>query len=244
MGALTFFITLASVAIAAVMAVVAGRVLRKERLRSDARVQALARMAGVADSPRVNALADFLPEPEPDRPATVPAAPVEGSAALFVEPERTSPWRLRVAIAAGIAGVVLAVAGAAVLRSTPHASASNGPSASTASAPLELLALHDTMADGRLTVSGRVAATTPVAAVSATVSLFNRDGEFLASGRAPLDAGRLDAGSQSAFSVMVPVEGSVARYRVSFRDGAGHAVAHVDRRETRTARAPSPGRQP
>jgi hypothetical protein len=246
MGALSFFITLASVAVAVVMAILAARVLRSERLRSDARVEALARMAGVADSPPANALADFLPEPDadPDRSAAVPMAPAEDPAGLFAEPEMPSPWRVRVAIAAGIGGVLLAVAGLAMLGSRPHSGRGDVAAVSTPTAPLELLALGDTMAEGRLTVTGRVASTSPVGAVMATVSLFDADGEFVASGRAPLEAGPLGPGSQSAFSVTLPVDGSVVRYRVSFRDAAGRAVAHVDRRETRTARAPSARRRP
>jgi hypothetical protein len=244
MGALSFFITLASVAVAVVMAILAARVLRHERLRSDARVEALARMAGVSDSAPVNGLADFLPEPDADYSAGEPVTGAEGAAALFAEPERTSPWRVRVAIAAGIAGVLLAVAGFAMLGSTPHGGGDDAVAVPAPAAPLELLALRDSMEQGRLTITGRVAAIAPVAAVTATVSLFDANGEFLASGRAPLDAGPLVAGGQSAFSVTLPVDGSVARYRVSFRDAAGRAVAHVDRRETRTARAPSPGRQP
>jgi hypothetical protein len=148
-----------------------------------------------------------------------------------------------VAVAAGIAGVLLAIAGAAMLGSTPHAGGSDAV-VSPSAAPLELLVLRDTVDEGRLTVTGRVAATTTVGAVTAFVSLFDADGAFLASGRAPLDAGPLGAGSQSAFSVTLPVQGAVARYRVGFRDAAGRAVAHVDRRETRTARAPSSRRQP
>jgi hypothetical protein len=243
MGALSFFITLASVAVATVMAILAARVLRNERLRSDARVEALARMAGVPETLPVNALADFLPEPESDQSAAFPVTALNGAAALFGEPERASPWRIRVAVAAGIAGVLLAIAGAAMLGSTPHAGGSDAV-VSPSAAPLELLVLRDTVDEGRLTVTGRVAATTTVGAVTAFVSLFDADGAFLASGRAPLDAGPLGAGSQSAFSVTLPVQGAVARYRVGFRDAAGRAVAHVDRRETRTARAPSSRRQP
>ncbi len=245
MGALSFFITLASVAIAVVMAIVAARVLRDERLRSDARVEALARMAGGPDSPPPNALAGFLPEPEraPEHLATAAVVPVEGAADLFAEPDRTSPWKVRVAIAAGIAGVLLAVAGAAMLRSTPHTGVDDAASAPAAAAPLELLALRDTMEQGRLIVSGRVAANRGVDGITATVSLFGPGGGFLASGRTPLDTAPLD-GSQWAFSVAVPIDGPVARYRVSFRDSTGRAVAHVDRRETRRARAPFPGRQP
>ena len=91
MGALSFFITLASVAVAVVMAILAARVLRHERLRSDARVEALARMAGVSDSAPVSGLADFLPEPDADYSAGEPVTGAEGAAALFASFTATRP---------------------------------------------------------------------------------------------------------------------------------------------------------
>ena len=69
-----------------------------------------------------------------------------------------------------------------------------------------------------------------IASPTATVFLFGADGSFLTSGRAPLERPTLTAGAESAFAVAIPVNGAVARYRVSFRDSANHPIAHVDRR--------------
>ncbi len=102
-----------------------------------------------------------------------------------------------------------------------------------APAPLELLALSHARADGSLTVSGRVQnprGGQPLETLTATVFLFGADGSFLTSGRSPLDVQPLGAGDESAFVVTIPVNGAVTRYRVSFRDGAGRAVAHADHR--------------
>jgi hypothetical protein len=68
-----------------------------------------------------------------------------------------------------------------------------------------------------------------VSGVTAVVFAFDRNGGFVASGRAPLDFGSLAPGDESPFVVAVPNVSQVARYRVSFRTGRG-IVRHVDRR--------------
>jgi len=62
------------------------------------------------------------------------------------------------------------------------------------------------------------------------VFLFAGDGSFLTSGRALLETPTLDPGAESSFAVAIPVNGTVARYRVSFRDSANRPIAHLDRR--------------
>jgi hypothetical protein len=62
------------------------------------------------------------------------------------------------------------------------------------------------------------------------VFLFDRDGNYFATGTAPLDFGVLHPGEESPFVVRVPAPGRVSRYRVGFRLEDGGAVAHVDRR--------------
>jgi hypothetical protein len=69
----------------------------------------------------------------------------------------------------------------------------------------------------------------PASSITAVVFAFDRAGNFLASGRAPLDDRRLDGGDESPFRVTIPNIGDVGRYRVSFRTEAG-VVRHVDRR--------------
>jgi hypothetical protein len=99
-------------------------------------------------------------------------------------------------------------------------------------APLELVALkHERAGDGlhisgvvRNPQDGRV-----VKGLAAVAFLFDRDGNYLASDRAPLDYVQLQPGEESPFSIAVPSAAGVSRYRVTFRTDAG-IVAHVDRR--------------
>ena len=82
-------------------------------------------------------------------------------------------------------------------------------------------------------VSGLVrnpAAGPTIAHLSAVVFTFDRQGTFVASGRAQLDVTRLGAGDESPFSIAVPQAAGVGRYRVSFRTDDS-VVPHLDRRE-------------
>jgi hypothetical protein len=60
------------------------------------------------------------------------------------------------------------------------------------------------------------------------VLLFDADGGFLESGRAPVEA-PLRPGGEATFSVTVPRAADAGRYRVSFRTD-DRVVSHVDRR--------------
>src|SRR5262249_36526356 len=83
-----------------------------------------------------------------------------------------------------------------------------------------------------LTVSGLVrnpAGGVPADGVSAVIFVFDRDGGFITSGRAPIDFTSLAPNDESPFKVEVPNVSDVARYRVSFRTSRG-IVRHVDRR--------------
>ena len=105
------------------------------------------------------------------------------------------------------------------------------PAPSTPS--LELLSMRHTRTGDGLTVTGLVrnrgdAGTAPIMAV---VFVFDRDGGFVASGRAPLEFGSVAPGDESPFKVTIPDVTDVGRYRVSFRTPVG-IVPHVDRRAT------------
>ncbi len=108
--------------------------------------------------------------------------------------------------------------------------------AATASAPLELVSLRHERHGDALIVSGLVRnppAGKPIAGLSAVAFTFDRQGTFMASGRAELDFPRLSAGEESPFSVSVPQSGAASRYRVSFRTDEG-VVPHLDRRDPTT----------
>ena len=62
------------------------------------------------------------------------------------------------------------------------------------------------------------------------MSAFDRDGDLVASGRAPVECDSLAAGVESTFVVTIPGADDVDRYRVSFRSD-DRIVAHVDRRD-------------
>jgi len=115
---------------------------------------------------------------------------------------------------------------------TPAIGASLSGRAAEAAAPLELVALGHERDGDRLIVRGVVRNPASGAArdrVTAVVFLFNRDGGFLASGRATIESPTLHSGSESAFAVTIPGASEVGRYRVSFRTD-DRILPHVDRR--------------
>ena len=91
---------------------------------------------------------------------------------------------------------------------------------------------HTRAADG-LTVTGLVrnSGAGDAVSITAVVFVFDRDGGFVASGRAPLEFGSVARGDESPFKVTIPDVKDVGRYRVSFRSTSG-IVPHVDRRAT------------
>jgi hypothetical protein len=98
--------------------------------------------------------------------------------------------------------------------------------------PLELIALGHERAGNQLTVHGLVrnpASGAAVSQVGVVVSVFNHDGAFTTSGRAPVEQATLAPGGESTFSVTVPGVDDVGRYRVSFRTDQ-RVIPHVDRR--------------
>jgi len=212
-------LTVASTLLAAAMTVVAWRASREERRRSGARVAALAQeIHGNADPP----LELDLQAPGIFAPRTPIAA---GS-------------RLGLALAAAALGVA-AFAAAAVILSREGTNQAAGVSqvaperaASIAAAPLELAALGHERDGKMLTVHGVVRNPTGGAALrqlAAVVFVFDRDGAFLASNRAPIDQPSLDPGGQSTFAVSIQSSGEIGRYRVSFRID-DRIVPHVDTR--------------
>jgi len=235
-------VTLASMVLALVMSLIAWRVAREERERSNARVANLAAeihsvapAAAAAGSRRIDGGTARLK-------AVTPAAPQ--SADLFSAGPAASSSRPVIVVGVGLLVFATAAALIVVLGSngrsttparTPAAAAGRANAADTrqtGAAPLELVALgHDRDGD-KLTVRGVVrnpASGARVDGVAAVVFMFDRDGGFLGSGRGAIDARTLAPGGDSTFEVTVPGAGNVARYRVSFRTETG-IVAHVDKR--------------
>jgi hypothetical protein len=219
-------LTIASMFIAVVMSAVAWRASSEERRRSQARVAALA--------------AAIHQPIDLDLRSSVQAAPADVATQqdLFTPASRATGGRWGVALAAG--GLVVAtVAAAAIVFSgeTPTASTRTATPTPVApaptSAPLELVALAHERDGDSLTVRGVVrnpAAGAAMDRLVAVVFLFDRDGGFVASGRAAVESPALIPGGESTFVVTVPTTAEVGRYRVSFRSD-DRVISHVDRRD-------------
>jgi hypothetical protein len=208
-------ISITAVAVALVAAAYAWHVASEDRLRSEARVTALAAaIDGTGDSD--NGAAMF---------ARAPRAGLQGRPLV----------KVGVGFAMAVVVIVLvAMSGERHKNSVVDAGAPP-PQAhlSESSQSLELLSMRHARSNDSLTVTGLVrnrggAAHTPIVAV---VFVFDRDGGFVASGRAPLEFGAIANGDESPFRVTIPDVKDVGRYRVSFRTEAG-IVPHVDRRAT------------
>ncbi|PWT86109.1 MAG: hypothetical protein C5B57_01695 [Blastocatellia bacterium] len=112
-------------------------------------------------------------------------------------------------------------------------SAQHPVTAGTKPTPLDLITLaHDRVGDG-ITIRGIVR--NPPSGVewrnlTAVVFLFNRNGQFLTSGRAVIGTEVLAPGAESTFVVDIPNAIDVGRYRVSFRT-EDQIVPHHDRRD-------------
>lgn len=234
------------------LALAVAKLLRDGKRRSDARVAMLAAMAADA----AGYAAPPAPDPDDedldagvfqpgavDLPLAYSSAPPIG-ADMFAARAEASAWPKRLAVAAALAAVLVAVVliargglfgGAPATEAT--ASRAAQPAATPPQLPLELLSLKQSQADGTLTITGLVQnprAGAELSKVVATAFLFAADGSFLASGRAPLDFTLLRPGDESGFVIAVPVTAPVARYRVGFRGEDGHVIGHVDRRSSGT----------
>jgi hypothetical protein len=255
-------ITFVSVLVALAMSALVVKMMRDERRRAEARVEALMEMVAVASppeapgdaqsAPRLSSSQSRVPTTESrifaspssaiDLPLSVGGS-VVGVGALFAEPHESSPWlkRLSVIGAIGIGVVLLALAMATLTRNSSEA-AETASVAPRSNAPLELLSMRHTQQAEGLTITGLVQnprGGSPLERVTATALLFARDGSFIGSGRAPLDYLLLRPGDESPFVVTVAVSGTVARYRVSFRTEDGRVIEHVDRRTATEAVARS-----
>ena len=181
------------------------------------------------DRPRRRA--ESLEPPSPPVPSSAIIETRAGSRPILgttEEPQVSRGGQRRLAAAAAVLFVVLMGGLAWML-------AGRGPSAATAaspSAPLELVSLRHERQTSKLAVSGLVrnpAAGQPVDHLSAVVFLFDQQGSFVTSAKAPVDFVRLGSGDESPFVITMDAPATIARYRVSFRTDSG-IVPHVDRR--------------
>ena len=243
-------VTLISMLLAVIKSVIAWRAAQEEKRRSEARIAALA--AEIHDSDRPHAAPRAEADLDLRRLVETPISrPVTG---LFETngAARTGP-RLATVVGIGVLvlGSVAAIAvvlGSGSSAATAHvaspanvenpanpANSANRANHATSEnlVPLELLALGHQRDGDRLTVRGVLrnpSAGRAIDRVTAVVFLYNRDGGFLATGRAAIESTALLPGGESAFIVVVPGASDVGRYRVSFRT-EDRVVPHVDRRD-------------
>jgi hypothetical protein len=153
-------------------------------------------------------------------------------AALFESRERDGGRSLRLAVGVVAAMVVI---GALVMSSRQSASepVPEAPAQATLhAAPLELVSMRHERQGGAFVITGFVRNPregAPVSELTAVGFAFEKDGSYIASGRAPIDFPTLEPGDGSPFVVNVPTRAGVARYRVAFRHGET-IVRHLDKR--------------
>lgn len=211
-------------------ALFAWRAGMEEKQRGRARVAALTAAAGIASDQAhpVSSLSSFQSESSPD------AQPVLHREFLGSSTAAPGSALQRVLAAAAVVFALgLVVFG--IVRMTGEQ-----PVAAAPAAPLELLSLRHERQGPRLSVAGLVrnpGSGAGIEQLSAVVLLFDEQGTFVTSARAPVEFTRLGAGDESPFVVSLDAPQNVARYRVSFRSD-DRTMPHVDRRGDPAAAAP------
>jgi hypothetical protein len=202
----------------------------EEKQRSRARVAALTAAAGIAREPvvPVSSLSGFESEKSSAAEPVLHREFLGSSTA-------TSTGTLQRGLAAAAVVFALGLVVFGIVRMTGERSPATAPAA-----PLELLSLRHERLGPRLSVAGLVrnpGSGAGIGRLDAVVLLFDEQGTFVTSARAPVEFTRLGAGDESPFVISLDAPQSVARYRVSFRSD-DRTVPHVDRRGETAAAAP------
>ena len=219
-----WFIT-AAVALAVASLVYAWRLHRAEQQRSAARIAALA--AAIDGTSTDGTSTEATRAPMFSQGSRLGGDILTG-AASHVRP------LLKVAVGFGMAvGIIVLIAMSGDRREAPAAVPT---AASSSERALELLSMRHEREGTSFTVTGLVRNPADAApgAIMAVVFAFDRDGDFVASGRAPLEFATIAQGDESPFQVTIPDVENVGRYRVSFRTSTG-VVRHVDKRDAAAA---------
>ncbi len=205
------FLAIVSLTASAVCLLLLWRVLADNRRRAEARTAALS---------------SAIDGPAAPSPAHADAAP------LFEGRTSAMQGRPLLKVAIGFAMAVTVIVAIAMTSDRGAVSAPPVAEAPAETASLELISMRHARAGDALTVTGLVRnpRTEPAARVIAVVLAFDRGGDFVASGRAPLEFPTLGRGDESPFQVTIPKVPDVGRYRVSFRTETG-VLRHVDRRD-------------
>ena len=196
------------------IAAYAWHIVQTERRRSDARVAALAA-----------AIEEEVESPGHDGDHDTPMFEREPRAGLQGRP------LLKVGVGFVMAVGVIVLIAMSNDRHRAVETESVVTDAAATSHSLELVSMRHTRTGDSLTVTGLVRnrGASADGSITAVVFVFDRDGGFVASGRAPLELAAIADGDESPFQVTIADVKDVGRYRVSFRTAAG-VVPHVDRR--------------
>jgi hypothetical protein len=251
MESLLVGVTLVSLFLAAAMAVVAWTLIRAERDRAAARIEALEALAfepaaeevpqsvaqPAAGAPQWDAALGAATAAPPDRTHWADYAAATHAEGMFDTAKAPGGnGRRWIAVAAVGLVVVTGYFGVVAFRSPRVAAAVAGTSSDLNGddVPIELVSLrHAVGSDGAFVVTGLVqnpASGRGVPNVEAVVYLFDDQDQYFTSGRARVDASTLGPGAEASFEVRIPSVTGVSRYRVGFREADGRTVAHVDRR--------------
>jgi heme exporter protein D len=233
---LLFLITVVSLVGGAVATAIAWRAVQENRRRSQARVARLSEAlyaAEPADAPPVAALHlfDRLHDAgdRQRRLTTIGGAIAFGAMAIAVV--------VRLAGTSGSAPEA-AAAGDASRAQALAGPPPQGPAGNPARAPavLDLVSLvHERTSSGELDLRGEVHKPQKGATlegVTAVAMVFDRQGAYLASGRAPLDVRAASSSGAATFVISVPDATAAGSYRVSFRT-RDRVIPHTDRRADR-----------
>ena len=245
MDQLMWVVMFVALSLAVGMSVIAARLLRGDRRRSEARVAALERAAYEIDEE----LADDAPDDAVDFEPVFDDFRTPDTAMFAATDEPNAPprrWLALAAVAVVMAGLVgtgyvlfKPTALGASPAAAPAASAAvpTPPPAATAAGhqghPIELLSLRHTIDSATFTLAGLVQNPidgAPLDHVIAVVYLFDNDGAYFGTGRADLEFRGLRAGEESPYLVKIAGTTRVGRYRVGFRREDGSVIAHVDKR--------------
>ena len=226
---LLLIVTFVAVGVAIAAAIYAWRIQSADRLRSDARVAAL---ASAIDGDYPAEAGRHVESGFSRITETADATRLE----MFERATRSGlQGRPLVKVGVGFAMAILVIVLIAMSGDRERASADEPRAAvqEQAAQELELLSMRHSRDGNALRVAGLVRNRGASAAdsIMAVVFVFDRDGGFVASGRAPLEFGAIARGDESPFHVTIPDVKEVGRYRVSFRTQAG-IVRHVDLRGT------------
>ena len=241
MDAVMFVVTFVSLMATLVMSIVTWRVVREDRRRAGARVAQITAEIGLAPTgleafaSRPASTTAVAPEStgasEPANAATPLMGPID-AISLFAPTQQTTEWwrPLGVIIPAGVVISGLVVSGLFLSRGSEDVVAT----VEAAPAPLELVALDHARDGDALTVTGLVrnpSTESSIHGATAVVFLFDRQGAFAGSGRAPVDFATLAPAEEVPFTIRTENDPAVGRYRISFRNQEGAILPHVDRRQ-------------